>query len=55
MDERASQGETSQSKLSNTNQTQLFKHKLVLQFTLQTNFAFYSINIRLEIAEISLG
>ena len=35
---------------------QIFQTQVSLtQFTLQLNFAFYSIKIRLEIAEISVG
>ena len=35
---------------------QIFQTQVSLtQFTLQINFAFYSIKIRLEIAEISVG
>ena len=34
---------------------QIFQtHVSLIQFTLQTNFAFYSIKIRLEIAEMSV-
>ena len=37
------------------NPNQIFQTQVSLtQFTLQTNFAFYSIKIRLEIAEIYL-
>ena len=52
--EQLSQGKPSQTKVSKTNQ--IFQTQASLtQFTLQTNFAFYSIKIRVDIAEISVG
>ena len=52
--EQLSQGKPGQSVQNKPNK--IFQTQVnVTQFTLQTNFAFYSIKIRLEIAEMSVG
>ena len=57
MAERAIESRKTKPNLSVQNKpNQIFQTQISLtHFTLQINFAFYSIKIRLEIAEISVG